>query len=92
MIDPSCVEAHYNLGMAWARQNRLDEAIPEYEQTLKIDPDCAEAHANLGVALQLRGRIGDAAAHFQKALVLATQQNKQQLAENLKARLRQIAE
>jgi protein O-mannosyl-transferase len=90
-IDPNCAEAHHNLAMAWAKTNKLDEAIPEYEATLRIDPDCAEAHANFGVVLQIRGRIAEATTHFRQALALAARQNKQQLAENIKARLRQIA-
>jgi protein O-mannosyl-transferase len=91
-IDPKCVQAHHNLAVAWARLDRLDRAVPEYEETLKYDPDNLDAHANLGGALQHLGRFDEAADHFQKALELATRRGNSQLAEKLKARLRQIAE
>jgi len=89
--DKNCVEAHYNLGVAWARQGRLDDAMTQYRETLNLDTNCAEAHANLGVALELRGRIDEALMHYRTALVLATRQDKGPLAENLKARLRQLS-
>jgi protein O-mannosyl-transferase len=91
-IDPDCVEAHHNLGMAWARQGRLAEAIPHYRRAIAIDPACTDAYANLGVALQLTGNIDEAEACFEKALELAIRQDKRILAENLRSRLRQIAE
>ena len=90
--DDKCVEAHYNLGVARARQGRLDDAMKQYQETLNIDPNCAGAHANFGVALELRGQIDDALTHYRTALVLATRQNKGPLAENLKAKLRQLSD
>ena len=91
-INDKDVEAHYNLGVAWAKQGRLDDAIQQYEEALKIKPDLADAHANLGVALELRGQIDEALMHYRTALVLATRQGKGPLAENLKARLRQLSD
>jgi protein O-mannosyl-transferase len=91
-IDPDLLEAHHNLGMAWARQNRFEDAVPHFERALKIDPDCADAHAALAVALQLLGRIGEARTHFESALMLAKQQGREPLAEDVLARLRKIAE
>jgi tetratricopeptide (TPR) repeat protein len=90
--DANCREAHYNLGVALAKQNRLDEAITQYEETLRVDSTCADAHANLGVALELRGRIDEALPHYRTALELATRQDKEPLAEKLRAKLRQLSD
>jgi tetratricopeptide (TPR) repeat protein len=88
--DANCREAHYNLGVALARQNRLDEAITQYEEAIRVDSTCADAHANLGVALELRGRIDEALPHYRAALKFAVQQDKEPLAEKLRAKLQQF--
>ena len=90
-IDNNCLQAHYNLGVARARQGRLVEAIAHYRDALRIDSTCANAHANLGVALELRGRIDQALMHYRTALDLATRQDKGKLADDLRAKLRQLS-
>ncbi len=87
-IEPDYAEAHINLGVALAGRGRLDAAMAHFQQALKIKPDYAEAHKNLGIALAGCGRIDEAIDHYQKALVLARQQNKAGLAEELATRLR----
>jgi Flp pilus assembly protein TadD len=87
-IKPDNAEAHNNLGLVLAGHGRLDEAIAHYQRAVEIKPHFLEAHYNLGVALAGRGRIDEATAHYQKALVLAAQQNKAALVEELRARLR----
>jgi tetratricopeptide (TPR) repeat protein len=50
---------------------RLDEAVTNYEATLRLKPDSADAHANLGNALSmLGGHDADALAHYEAALRL----------------------
>jgi Flp pilus assembly protein TadD len=48
------VEAHYNLGFALYSKGRLDEAIRELQETLKLKPDYAEASNNLVTILGLK--------------------------------------
>ena len=86
-IKPDHAEAHINLGIALAGSGRMDEAMAHFQRALEIKPDYAEAHKNLGIALAGAGRLDEAIGHYQKALVLARQQNKAALVEELKARL-----
>jgi tetratricopeptide (TPR) repeat protein len=69
-LDPGSKDAHSNLGIALARQGKLDEAIRHYEIALAIDPQYRQAHQNLGAALIQQGRLAEAAAHFQQAVAI----------------------
>ena len=44
--DLDSADAKYNLGNAFAKQNRLEEAIEAYEQALAMDPDNEDAQFN----------------------------------------------
>ena len=50
-ILPQSPGAHLNLGVALTDLGRLDEAIAEYREALRLDKDFAVGHNNLGVAL-----------------------------------------
>jgi Flp pilus assembly protein TadD len=53
---PNSVEAHTGLGLALASQNRVDEAIDQFQLALKLDPESAEARRHLAAALRQRNR------------------------------------
>ncbi len=61
---------HNNLGIAFDKQDRTEEAISHYLQSLRIIPDFAEAHNNIGIALGKQGRTKEAIEHFLQALQL----------------------
>ena len=62
--------AHYNLGAAFGRLGRYEEALPELVSALAIEPGYAEAHYNLGVALTRLGRVAEAIGYYQSAIAL----------------------
>jgi Flp pilus assembly protein TadD len=65
------VETHEHFGKTLAGLGRLDEAVGEYQRTLKIKPDHAAAHADLGSVLLRRGQVAEALAHFRKAVEIS---------------------
>jgi tetratricopeptide (TPR) repeat protein len=65
---PNNSRSHYNLGLALKNTGRIQEAIEQYLQAVRIKPDFAEAHNNLGIALERADRIPEAIEHLQQAL------------------------
>ncbi|MGD0777390.1 MAG: tetratricopeptide repeat protein, partial [Candidatus Solibacter sp.] len=61
-------EAHNNLGLALAAENRLDEAVTQYREALDSNPAYTNAHNNLGATLARQGKLDEATAQFRKAL------------------------
>ena len=68
--NPSCWMAYNNLGVLQFQKGDLDDAIEEYERSLRLNPDYPEAHYNLGGALLQKGQIDEAMEHSRKALQL----------------------
>ena len=58
------------LGAALGQRGQIDEAIRQYQETLRLNPDAAEAHYNLGVTLAAKGQTDEAIRQFQEALRL----------------------
>ena len=65
---PNNPRAHNNLGGVLLLAGRVQEAIGQCEQALRIKPNYAEAHGNLGNALAKLGRNQDAIRHYEQAL------------------------
>ena len=60
--------AHNYLGITLSGQQRLDEAIEQFEKALAIQPYNTEANGNIGIALVQRGRLDEAIDHYRKGL------------------------
>ena len=62
------VREHFAQGDEAYRQQRLDDAIREFREVLRLSPSLAEAHAKLGVIFYSRGEYQEAADSFRKAV------------------------
>jgi len=60
--------AHNNLGVAFSRQNRINEAVSHLKESLRIKPHYEDAHSNLGSVLAQQGQMNKAIDHFLMAL------------------------
>jgi tetratricopeptide (TPR) repeat protein len=67
-IDPNASLARTALANVLAAENRLDEAIEQYQRSLSINPRSLEADNNLGMALTRQGRFEEAMVHYRRAI------------------------
>ena len=67
-------EDHNNLGVALARENRLEEALACFQTAVRIQPRFADAFNNRGLALLSLGLTADAIGCFREALRLKPKQ------------------
>jgi tetratricopeptide (TPR) repeat protein len=65
--DPQLAEAHYNLGVAFAAQGRLDRAIAAFKEALEHNQRLYEAHFSLGRCYQRLDDAGRAYIHYDQA-------------------------
>ena len=59
--------AHYNLGNLYGREEKLTDAVQQYEAALRAEPNYAEAENNLGTVLLRLRRFDEAIAHHAAA-------------------------
>ncbi len=60
--------AYLQLGVAYARLGRYDDAAVQYRSALAMKPNSVEANNNLGIVLAQAGRPHEAAVSFRAAL------------------------
>jgi tetratricopeptide (TPR) repeat protein len=60
--------AHFSMGLALRRDDKLDQAIEHYKRATQLDPHFPEAEHNLGAVLARQKKYSEAIVHFQKAL------------------------
>jgi len=68
--NPRAWLAYNNLGIALRAEGKRQEAVADYEASLRLSPGFAEAHNNLGVALAEMGRQPEAIAQYREAIRL----------------------
>jgi len=66
-------KGHFNLGNAYQKLGRFDEAIEEYRLALILKPDSPGIHYNLGVIYRETGQLDEAIQEFKIALKLYPQ-------------------
>jgi tetratricopeptide (TPR) repeat protein len=59
------------LGNAYARANRFEEALEQYRNSVRLKPDCAAFMNNLGHGLRISGRLDEAIEIFTRVLALS---------------------
>jgi protein O-mannosyl-transferase len=59
---------HNNLGNAYVRQDRPDEAAEQYRIALRLKPNSSLAHMNLGLILEQQGRMSEAIHEYREAV------------------------
>jgi Flp pilus assembly protein TadD len=65
---PDDAEGWYYLGRTKYNENRFDEAVHAFQQSLKHDPNNVKAEDNLGLAFAGLGRVDDAAGAYENAI------------------------
>ena len=61
---------HFNLGNAFAKNGKFDDAISEYRKALLLSPGHIRAHNNLGRAYAVKGKYDEAIVEFKRALAI----------------------
>jgi tetratricopeptide (TPR) repeat protein len=64
---PSAI-AHNNLGSAFTEEGQWDQAMPHFQEAVRLDPFHARAHNNLGLSLVKKGRGAEAIEQYREAL------------------------
>src|ERR1700757_520285 len=64
---PKSARAHCWIGCACQQREKYAEAVPYFEQALRLQPDCAAAHAGMGWSELRLGHVQEALNSFQRA-------------------------
>ena len=62
--NPDDAKAHYDLGNAYCKSGKHEEAIKSYQQAIRIDPDHALTHYYLGTSYLLLNDRGSAMEQY----------------------------
>lgn len=66
-LNPTLVDGHFNLAVAFARLGRMDAAIDSMQEVLRLQPKDFDAHLRLGGWLSSQGRHDEAVVHLERA-------------------------
>ncbi len=69
-LAPNDFDIRMDLGLMLARQNKLEEAVDQLNEALRLNPNSAEAQNNLGLFLLVDGKPDESLPHFSAALRL----------------------
>lgn len=69
-LDPLSLIINSNLGVAYVRAGRIEEAVAQLQKTIELDDSFYPAHREYGLALELQGKIPEAIAQYEKATAL----------------------
>ncbi len=63
-------EAHKKMGLAMSSAGKLDAAISEYREALRLKPDYSNVHYDLAIVYREKRQTDDAIAESKKAIAL----------------------
>lgn len=66
-LNPGGALPHNDLGVAYARQGRFDDALAQFRIAAQLDPRYTDAHHNLGLMLLQSGRAAEAVPELEAA-------------------------
>ncbi|MFL6516106.1 MAG: tetratricopeptide repeat protein [Chthoniobacterales bacterium] len=69
-LDPLSLIINSNLGVAYMRAGRVEEAVAQFRKTIEMDGSFYPAHRDYGLAFELQGKIPEAIAQYEKAAAL----------------------
>jgi len=75
-LGPEDAAAHNNLGLAWQKMGRTEDALREHQKTVQLDPQLAAGYTNLGIEFAALGRLDDAAQAYATSLRIFPNQPK----------------
>ncbi len=70
IMDVGNYRIYQNLGVAYLRLRRFDEAVQAFKDMRRLEPMSADVYFNLGITMMQQQRAEDAARHILQALVL----------------------
>lgn len=80
-LDPQCVEAWVNRGVALGQQSKYDRAMDCLDEAIRIDSSSTEAHANKGITLLNTRRYSEAKDALKTARDLFTSKGRKEDAD-----------
>jgi Flp pilus assembly protein TadD len=66
-LDPHAGHAHYYLGEALSKLDRLGEALEAYHRAAELEPDNWRAFKGVGIVLDRMGYPAEAAEYYRRA-------------------------
>jgi tetratricopeptide (TPR) repeat protein len=67
-INPLDAEAHNNMGGAYQRLGRYEDALKEHQAALRLNPQLVEARYNMGLCAQALNRLDEARVQYVEAI------------------------
>lgn len=67
-LQPTFADAHYNLGVLYAENSKLEQALVSYNLAVHFNPNLTEALNNIGVVYKDLGNLEMALEHYKRAL------------------------
>ena len=89
-LNPQDASAYNNRGITKEKLKKYEEAIADFNEAIRLNPKYAEAYHGRGNIYKENKEYEKARADFQRAFELATEQRKQELAQDAQKSLAQL--